>query len=227
MKVNVKVCGITRGGDAALAAKLGASAIGFVFWPRSPRYIEPAAAAGITRTLPANVAPVGVFVNPTREEVQEVAATVGLATVQLHGDEPATLCDGLPYDIWKAVAVDSNRQATRTRLDEVPAEVTVLLDASDPTRRGGTGRTIDWEVAAAIAAERRTVLAGGLAPGNVGAALRRVRPYGLDVSSGVEESPGRKDPDRLRAFFEAVRAADGTGGAGMPAAPPRGLENPR
>jgi len=227
MMVNVKVCGITRAGDAALAAELGASAVGFIFWPRSPRYIEPAAAARIARSLPGNVAPVGVFVNPTREEVREVAGTVGLSAVQLHGDEPATLCEGLPYDVWKAVAVDSNRDATCARVDRVPEEVTVLLDASDKTRRGGTGQTIDWGIAATIAAARRTVLAGGLAPENAGAALRLVRPYGLDVSSGVEASPGRKDPDRLRAFFDAVRTADQAAGDGMPAAPPRVLENPR
>ena len=227
MMMNVKVCGITQAGDAALAARLGASAVGFIFWPRSPRYIEPEVAAGIVRSLPGNVVPVGVFVNPTREEVQNVAGTVGLAGVQLHGDEPATLCDGLPYDVWKAVAVDSNCDVTRARVNAVPDEVTVLLDASDRTRRGGTGRTIDWEIAASIAAERRTMLAGGLAPDNVGAALRRVRPHGLDVSSGVEASPGRKDPDRLRAFFDAVRATHQAMGDGMRAAPQRAPENPR
>ena len=225
--VNVKVCGITRAEDAALAAELGATAIGFVFWPESPRYLEPAAAAAIVRTLPAQVAPVGVFVNPTRDNVRQIAATVGLATVQLHGDEPATLCDGLPYDVWKAVPVDADHARTRSRVDQVPNRVTVLLDASDPRRRGGTGKTIDWTIAAAIAADRRIVLAGGLAPDNVTAALRSVRPFGLDVSSGVEASPGRKDPERLRAFFDAVRSADPAVDNGTPVTAGQVLEEQR
>lgn len=225
--VHVKVCGITRADDAALAAELGASAVGFIFWPQSPRYIEPSAAAAIARSLPAHVAPVGVFVNPTRDEVREIAAAVGLAAVQLHGDEPAALCEGLPYEIWKAVPVDSDRDRTRARVDQVPEQVTVLLDASDRTRRGGTGQTIDWAIAATIAADRRVMLAGGLAPENVGAALGVVQPYGLDVSSGVEESPGRKDPGRMRAFFDAVRAADQVAGDGVPAAASHALENQR
>ena len=204
-KVNpkVKVCGITRAEDAELAADLGASAVGFVFWPGSPRHVAPAVAAGIVRVLPADVAPVGVFVDPTRDEVRAVAARVGLAAVQLHGDEPATLCDGMPYRVMKVVAVDG--EATSRRVDQVPSAVTVLLDAHDPVRRGGTGRTVDWTLAAAIAARRRIFLAGGLRPENVDQALRVVRPYGIDVSSGVEAEPGRKDPARLRAFFERVR----------------------
>ena len=213
--VHVKVCGITRRQDAARAAELGAAAVGFVFWRRSPRYIDPPDAAAIVRTLPPEVAPVGVFVNPTRDSVRRIAETVGLATVQLHGDEPATLCDGLPYVVWKAVPIDGDRDATRARLDRVPASVTVLLDAADRTRRGGTGRTIDWEEAAAIAVRRRVILAGGLAPDNVGAALRAVRPAGIDVSSGVEASPGVKDHERLRAFFDAVHAAEAPAEGGV------------
>ena len=205
MHVKVKVCGITRPEDAALAVDLGASAVGFVFWPRSPRYVAPAAAAAMARALPPDVAPVGVFVDPTRDDVDAIAARVGLAGVQLHGDEPATLCDGLPYRVMKAVPVDGD--ATHDRVDEVPAGITVLLDARDPARRGGTGRTVDWTVASAVAARRRIFLAGGLRPENVGEALRVVRPYGIDVSSGVEAEPGRKDAGRLRAFFDQVRDA--------------------
>ncbi len=210
--VRVKVCGIMRPQDAARAVALGAAAIGFVFWRGSPRYIAPPDAAAIVRTLPPDVVPVGVFVNPTRDDVRRVAESVGLGTVQLHGDEPATLCDGLPYVVWKAVPVGPDRDATSARLDRVPASVTVLLDAADRTRRGGTGRTIDWEAAAAIAARRRVILAGGLAPHNVGAALHAVRPAGIDVSSGVEVSPGVKDHESLRTFFDAVRAADQSAG---------------
>lgn len=201
----VKVCGITRWDDAQLAADLGASAVGFVFWPRSPRYIEPAAAAALALDLPADVAPVGVFVDPTVSEVQRVAARVGLAAVQLHGDEPATLCDGLPYRVLKAVPVAG--PATHAAADRVPSRVTVLLDARDPVRKGGTGQVVDWTLAADVAARRRIFLAGGLCPENVSEALRTVRPYGIDVSSGVESRPGRKDAGRLRHFFEEVARA--------------------
>ena len=201
----VKVCGITRRDDALLAADLGASAIGFVFWPGSPRYVEPETAAAIARELPADVAPVGVFVDPTVGEVRLIAAQVGLAAVQLHGDEPATLCDGLPYRVLKAVPVAG--EATCAAAERVPARITVLLDARDPLRKGGTGRTVDWGVAADVAARRRIFLAGGLCPENVGEALRTVRPYGIDVSSGVEAQPGRKDGGRLRDFFEEVARA--------------------
>ena len=200
--VKVKVCGITRRDDALLAADLGASAVGFVFWPRSPRYIEPAAAAAISLDLPADVAPVGVFVDPTASEVQRIAMQAGLAAVQLHGDEPATLCDGLPYRVLKAVPVAGD--GTHAAADRVPSRVTVLLDARDPVRKGGTGRTVDWKLAADVAVRRRVFLAGGLCPENVAAALRTVRPYGIDVSSGVEAQPGRKNAGRLRLFFEEV-----------------------
>ncbi len=201
----MKVCGITRRDDALLAADLGASAVGFVFWPRSPRYVEPAAAAAIARELPADVAPVGIFVDPTVDEVQRIAAQVGLAAVQLHGDEPATLCDGLPYRVLKAVPVAG--AATHDAAARVPSRITVLLDARDPVRKGGTGRTVDWGAAAEVAARRRIFLAGGLRPENVGEALRTVRPYGVDVSSGVETRPGCKDADRLLDFFRRVARA--------------------
>ena len=201
----VKVCGITRRDDALLAADLGASAVGFVFWPPSPRYVEPAAAAAIARELPADVAPIGVFVDAPVDDVRRIAAEVGLAAVQLHGDEPPTLCDELPYRVLKAVAVAG--AATHAAADQVPSRVTVLLDARDPVRKGGTGRTVDWRVAAEVAVRRRIFLAGGLRPENVGEALRTVRPYGIDVSSGVEAEPGRKDAGRLRDFFEEVARA--------------------
>lgn len=201
----VKVCGITRRDDALLAADLGASAVGFVFWQQSPRYVEPAVAAAIARHLPADVAPIGVFVNAPVDEMRRVAVEVGLAAVQLHGDEPPTLCDELPYRVLKAVAVVG--AATHEAADRVPSRVTVLLDARDPVRKGGTGRTVDWRVAAEVAVRRRIFLAGGLRPENVGEALRAVRPYGIDVSSGVEVEPGRKDSGRLRSFFQEVARA--------------------
>jgi phosphoribosylanthranilate isomerase len=200
----VKVCGITRLEDALLAAELGASAIGFVFWPDSPRYIDPDRASTIARALPAPVSAVGVFVNQPIEEVQRVAHRVPLTAVQLHGDEPMAYARRILRPVIRAVAVDERFAAES--LDSIPPEITVLLDAHDPLRRGGTGRTIDWSAASAAAARRPLFLSGGLNPANVIDAITSVRPYGVDLSSGVESSPGVKDPARLRALFEAIGA---------------------
>jgi phosphoribosylanthranilate isomerase len=201
----VKICGITRGEDAELATTLGASAVGFVFWPRSPRFVEPARARDIVRALPPFVTPVGVFVDQPAGHVKDVAAVVGLGAVQLHGNEDVGFCRALGRRVIKAASVER-----ATALGGYwPFEVTLLLDAVDAERRGGTGQTVDWPAAAAIAARRRVILAGGLHPQNVGDAIRQVRPFAVDVSSGVESAPGVKDEGRLRAFFAAVAAAEG------------------
>ncbi len=205
----VKVCGITRLPDALLASDLGASAIGFVFWERSPRAIDPQSAARIAARVPADVAPIGVFVDASPAWVREVVQRVGLAAVQLHGDEQVERWADLPARVVKAVAVRSTADVQAAL--RLPAHVTVLLDGHDPVRRGGTGRTLDWTLAAAVARERRTFLAGGLRPENVAAAIEAVGPYGIDASSGLEASPGVKSPARLRAFFGAVRTAAVTG----------------
>ena len=201
----VKVCGITRLEDALRAAELGASAIGFVFWPESPRFIDPDRAASIARALPALVTTVGVFVDQPIEEVQRVAQRVALTAIQLHGAEPLAYAQRLLQPVIKAVPVDD--RFTAASLDAIPPEITVLLDAHDPVRRGGTGRTIDWGSAAEAARRRPVFLSGGLNPGNVADAITRVRPYGVDLASGIESSPGVKDPVRLRALFEAVGGA--------------------
>jgi phosphoribosylanthranilate isomerase len=200
----VKICGITRAEDAMAAVEAGAHALGFVFWPDSPRFVEPDRARAIVAELPPFVTPVGVFVNQTVEHVFGVAATVGLGAVQLHGDERPADAARLARPVIKAIPVGVSDDAD---LEEWPARVTLLLDVHDPVKRGGTGRTIDWSVAAAIAARRRSILAGGLTVENVGEAIRRVRPFGIDVSSGVELSPGVKDHGRLRALFQAVAGA--------------------
>jgi phosphoribosylanthranilate isomerase len=201
----VKICGVTRAGDAELATELGASAVGFVFWPRSPRFIEPSRARDIVRSLPPFVTAVGVFVDQPAGHVKDVASVVGLGAIQLHGNEDVGFCRALGRRVIKAASVE---QAT-VLAGFWPAEVTLLLDAVDAERRGGTGQTVDWEAAAALAARRRIILAGGLHAGNVGDAIRRVRPFAVDVSSGVEASPGVKDEARLRAFFAAVAAPEG------------------
>jgi phosphoribosylanthranilate isomerase len=198
----VKVCGITRAEDAALAAELGACAVGFVFWPGSPRFIDPYRARPIVAALPPCVVPVGVFVDQPVDYVAGVAGLLSLGAVQLHGTESIAACAGLGHRLIKAVPVTDG--FTIDRLAAVPPGVTVLLDAHDPVRRGGTGRTVDWGLAAAAAATRRTILSGGLTPANVREALDCVRPYMIDVSSGVESRPGVKDPAKLRAFFEAL-----------------------
>lgn len=201
----VKVCGIRRVEDARLAVELGAAAIGFIFWPGSRRMVDPETAAAISSALPAGILRVGVFVDQGAAEIDDVAARAGMTTVQLHGSEAAADYAALALPIVKAVPVPEIFDLSV--VDSVPADVTVLLDAHDPIRRGGTGRTIDWAVAASIAARRRTILSGGLTAENVGEAIERVRPYMIDVSSGVESAPGVKDAARLRAFFAAVAAA--------------------
>jgi phosphoribosylanthranilate isomerase len=207
----VKICGITRREDATLAAVLGAAAVGFVFWPESRRYIEPTAAVKIARSLPASVTPVGVFVDQRVELVNAVVQEVGLGAVQLHGSEAPEYCAQIAAPVIKAVPVGSGFRMTA--VTGLPAGVTVLLDVDDPVARGGTGRLVDWAAARKVARVRRTILAGGLTPENVGAVIRAVEPGGVDVSSGVESGPGIKDPHRLRRFFQAVHSAAGGGRA--------------
>ena len=198
----VKICGITSIEDAEAAVEAGASSLGFVFWPKSPRFIDPERARAIVSCLPPFVVPVGVFVNQPAAHVKGVAALVRLGAVQLHGDEDLLYVAGMDYPVIKAVSIESGDETDR--IDIWPRRTMLLLDVHDPVSRGGTGRTIDWSVAAPIAARRRTLLAGGLTPDNVAQAVERVQPYGIDVSSGVERSPGVKDHARIRALFEAL-----------------------
>jgi phosphoribosylanthranilate isomerase len=199
----VKVCGVTRSDDAALAADLGASAIGMIFWPDSPRCLDVSRAREIVAAVPPFVSAVGVFVDQPIDEVAAIADAVGLSAIQLHGREDADRYAAVGRRLIKAVGVrDGTAEAEAMA---VPACATVLLDAHDPVRRGGTGRAIDWTVAATIARRRPVILSGGLNPENVQTALRAVSPYAVDVSSGVESAPGRKDARKLRAFFAAVR----------------------
>ena len=205
MTVRVKVCGIRRYEDARLAVELGAAAVGFVFWPASPRAIGVEQARVIADTLPAFVARIGVFVNQPQDEVLTTASRAGLTGIQLHGDEDASTYTGCPLPVIKALPV--GKGFSMAALNGVPAAMTVLLDTHDPVRRGGTGRTIEWTVAAAAARVRPVVLSGGLTASNVDAAVREVRPYAVDVSSGVESAPGVKDETKLRAFFAAFHSA--------------------
>jgi phosphoribosylanthranilate isomerase len=203
--VLVKICGITRLADAELAVECGAGALGFVFWPDSPRFIDPDSARAIVATLPPAVIPVGVFVNQSREYVNEVAAKVSLGAVQLHGDESVEYARAMTRPVFKAVAL---AEASEEAIDAWPLETMMLLDVHDPVRRGGTGRIVDWGRASTVARRRPVILAGGLTPENVGEAISRVGPSGIDVSSGVESSPGLKDSDRLKALFAAMKKVE-------------------
>jgi phosphoribosylanthranilate isomerase len=198
----VKICGITRPEDAALAASLGASAIGFIFWKGSPRYIEPARAKVIVRELAGDVAPIGVFVDQPAEEVRGIADEVGLAGLQLHGTESPEYCSQMHRRVIKAIALDGPFP-----INEYSRQVLILIDASDKIRFGGTGKTADWVIAGGVAEMRPVILAGGLTPANVAEAIAKVQPYGVDVSSSVESRPGIKDADLLRQFFAALPPA--------------------
>jgi phosphoribosylanthranilate isomerase len=205
MSVRIKICGITRERDAVLAAALGAEAIGLVFWPGSPRAISVDVARDIVAAVPSPMVKVGVFVNQPLDEVRAVAEAVGLDGLQFHGDEADEDVAALTLAVLKAVPL--GQPGAEQRALNLPAGVVPLLDVFDPVRRGGTGQTTDWDVAARIAAKRPTMLSGGLTPENVGEAIRKVDPWYVDVSSGVEASPGVKDEGKLRRFVEAVRAA--------------------
>jgi phosphoribosylanthranilate isomerase len=201
----LKICGITRLTDARHAVDEGATALGFVFWPRSPRYVAPDRAAEIIAELPAEVLAVGVFVNEPVDGIRRIAAEARLSAVQLHGDEPPAYADALAWPILRAVTLETAPDAAALWA----SETTLLLDAADPERRGGTGITIDWPRAATVARERRVVLAGGLTPGTVSQAIATVQPYGVDVSSGVEASPGVKDFTKVAEFLASAREAFG------------------
>lgn len=201
----VKICGITRLEDAECAVECGATALGFVFWPQSPRAIDPTRARTIIDALPPFVTPVGVFVNQSSAYINGVVGLARLGAVQLHGDETPANAGEMAGPVLKAIAL---AESTDEAIDRWPRRTMLLLDVHDRVRRGGTGRTVDWARASVIASRRRVILAGGLTPENVGEAIGRVRPFGIDVSSGVENAPGLKDLQKLRAFFGAVNQVD-------------------
>jgi phosphoribosylanthranilate isomerase len=199
----IKICGITRIPDALHAAQAGATALGFMFWPRSPRYVEPARAAEIIAALPPHVVAVGVFVNEPVDRIRAIVEETGISTIQLHGDEQPADAGALGWPVLRAMIVERADEMTAAW----PADTTFLIDAADPVRRGGTGMRADWERAASIAQTRRVVLAGGLTESNVATAIATVRPFGVDVSSGVEEQPGVKDSDKVARFIASARSA--------------------
>jgi len=205
MPVKVKICGITSLSDGLAAAEAGADALGFMFWDGSPRRVSLETAARIIRTLPPFIVKVGVFVNAPTDLVYRAIGECGLSLLQFHGDETPEYCLQFGLMSMKAFRI---RDAESLRA--LPAYQTDawLLDAFSTDKPGGTGERFNWDLAVnARELGRPIFLAGGLTPENVGEAVRKVRPYAVDVSSGVEAAPGRKDPAKVQAFIQAVRAA--------------------
>jgi len=204
MIVRVKVCGLTRLEDVLLGVELGVDAFGFNFVEDSPRRITPAQARDLCAAVPPFTSRVGVFADQLPRVMEATALLAGLTCLQLHGDEPPESCRSIALPWYKAHRVGP---------DFVPESVsryrssTCLLDAHVPGRQGGTGTTFDWTVARLTSAYARVIVAGGLTPVNVGDAIAAARPYGIDVSSGVESAPGKKDRRLLSAFMKRVREA--------------------
>ncbi|HTP50789.1 MAG TPA: phosphoribosylanthranilate isomerase [Anaeromyxobacteraceae bacterium] len=201
--MRIKICGITSVEDALAAVRLGADALGFNFWSDSKRYISPSAAEAIVARLPPFVTTVGVFVNQPEGEIRAIASESGVQVFQLHGDEPPDFCARLPLPVIKAIPVDQVKALSRLLSYEVSA---FLLDT--PSRGfGGSGVPFDWSLAEGVSEVAPVILAGGLTPENVAEAIRAVRPYAVDVASGVESHPGAKDPAKMARFIAAAKGA--------------------
>ena len=215
----VKICGIRTPEDAQHAVSVGADALGFVFWHMSPRRVEAEQAAAIAASLPESVLRVGVFVDAPRDEMQRIADLVGLDVLQLHGEEPLDALADLPRPALKAVRVGP-RFAPEEALRYADRVAGVVVDTRLPGETqlpGGTGVAFDWSLVRGLAGRVPfLMLAGGLTPENVASAVRAVRPHAVDVSSGVERMPGRKDPARVVAFVAAARAAEAGLGTAAP-----------
>jgi phosphoribosylanthranilate isomerase len=204
--VRVKICGITNAEDAAAAVAAGADALGFVFHVKSPRVVEPAVVKRIVAGLPPFVLTLGVFVNEEAKRVRDIMDDCGLALAQLHGDESAAYCELLGRPALKALRLRGPESLLG--LAEFKGRAGVrgfVLDAYSEAAYGGTGKVADWPLAATVARTVPVLLAGGLTPDNVREAVHAVRPYGVDVSSGVEAAPGRKDHRKIEAFVRAAK----------------------
>lgn len=206
--VRVKICGITNSADALAAIDAGANLLGFNFYDKSSRHITEAEAAKIRSQLPKKIEAVGIFVNAPSADVAALCQTLKLDAAQLHGDEPPeTVADlARSLTVWKAFRVEPDFRLET--LDEYSEASAFLFDAAHTGQYGGTGRTTDWDVARRAALSHRIILAGGLNLENVAAAVRIVRPYAVDVASGVESKPGKKDHGRMREFIQEVRRGE-------------------
>jgi phosphoribosylanthranilate isomerase len=198
--IPAKICGITRTEDALVAAELGAAAIGFIFYPKSPRYLDASAAGHICTQLPPDIARVGVFVNPDLEFLLFTTRRAGLTHIQLHGEESASLCGHAPLPVIKTI-----RHASEFEKYVDTPVAAFLVDSKTPAQYGGTGQIADWNFCRQVRAHAPVILAGGLAVRNVAEAVEIASPDALDLSSAVESSPGVKDRQKLREFFAALK----------------------
>jgi phosphoribosylanthranilate isomerase len=200
----VKICGITNLDDALAAADAGADALGFNFYPRSPRYISPANAREIINQLPQSILKVGVFVNEELQSVFRILTQARVSAVQLHGDESPDYCSEITATyVIKAFGARDDLDVSKYKVDAI------MLDTKDDRLHGGTGRVFDWSIAqrahVSVGSMAKLFLAGGLSPENVARAIATVKPYAVDACSSLEETPGKKNHERVRAFINAVR----------------------
>jgi phosphoribosylanthranilate isomerase len=204
--VKVKICGITNISDANIAVECGADALGFIFCTKSQRYVVPERAKEIIEKLPRDIIRVGVFVNHEIQEVKEIAKFCGLNLIQLHGDESPDYCDQFPISsLIKAVSCQAEEDIQKLRNYPVRA---ILVDTCEPGCYGGTGKISDWSLAIKVKETHPLILAGGLNKENIREAIEMVRPQAVDINSGVEISPGKKDPSKIREIIKIVRQTD-------------------
>jgi phosphoribosylanthranilate isomerase len=206
--VKVKICGITNWADAQRAIESGADLLGFNFVVTSPRYVTPAKARRMVKRLPGNISAVGVFQNEKEAKVLEIAQSVGLDQLQLHGDESPAMVARLGRRLLVIKALRVRKPFRAAQLTAFKSADAILLDAYSRKARGGTGKTFDWQIARRAKRHGRIFLAGGLTPENISEAIRAARPYGVDVCSGVESRPGKKDPRRMKSLLRAVKASE-------------------
>jgi phosphoribosylanthranilate isomerase len=205
MPLKIKICGITNSADAQVAIEAGAHALGFMFFKESARHVSSENARAIIREVPPFVSKVGVFVNATRDEVKRVIEETGIDTLQFHGEEPPEACRNFGLKTIKAFRIQGKDMLALMPRYDVDAW---LLDAFVPGQRGGTGKTFNWDLAVhALSLGTPIILAGGLTPENIAQAVTTVQPFGVDVSSGVESAPGKKDAIRVQQFIERARGA--------------------
>ena len=201
--MEIKICGITNISDARSAADCGADALGFIFYPQSQRYVKPMKAKEIIQTLPCEISKVGVFVNHEIQKVKEIVQFCGLDLIQLHGDEPPEYCAQFPMSsLIKAVSCRTEQEILELRSFPVAA---ILMDARDSRQYGGTGKNSDWRLAIRLKEMHPFILAGGLNKENIRQAVQTVGPQAVDINSGVEISPGKKDPNKIREIIKIVR----------------------
>ena len=203
MKPLVKICGMTNLQDALFCAPAGADALGFIFYKKSPRYIEPSKAAGIIKLLPPSTKPIGVFVNEQRETIESIVRLTRLHGIQLSGDEPPADCEGYSVPVWKVFRIRDMRQVKNVKPYAINA---AMLDGASGAAYGGSGTLADFSVAIEMKKYHPLILAGGLGPDNILNAIGTVRPYAVDVNSSVELAPGKKDPNKVNQLFTLLQA---------------------